>query len=151
MSTQQLLYSIRILIIHPTLTSEEISAALNLKPRMIKTVGQPRLGPKGNPLGGVWPDTRWSVWEVRNGDRYFFTRLDKVLERFSQHRDFLRRVAETGGETNFIIDLPGGANIGDVLTERAVARLADLKGSFGMEVFPLMNPREDEYIWPGDQ
>lgn len=90
------------------------------------------------------------MWEVRNGDRYFFTRLEKLLDRFSKHRDFLRRVAETGGETNFIIDLPGKANIGDLLSERAVARLADLKGSLGVEVFPRMNRRDDEQIWADD-
>ncbi len=146
-----LLYSIRILIIHPTLEPDEISNELNLNPDTKHCVGQPIQTPKGNPLGGLWPDTRWSISEVRNGDRYFFTRLDKLLDRFSQHRSFLRRIAETGGEINFIIELPGGANIGDVLTERTVARLTDLKGSLGVEVFPVMNPEEDEYIWPDDQ
>ena len=146
----ELQYSIRVLIIHPTLTSEEISDALGLKPRMVKTVGQPRQDPKGNLLGGVYPDTRWSVWEVRNGDRSFFTRLDKLLDRFSKHRDFLRRVAETGGTTDFIIGLCGKENIGDVLSEQSVAKLADLKGSLGVEVFPRMNPREDDHIWADD-
>ena len=149
MSTE-LLYCIRVLIIHPTLTPEEISGELSLKPRMSKCVGQARRTPKGTPMAGVWPDTRWSVREVRNDDRYFFTRLDKLLDRFRQHRDFLRRIAETGGETHFIIELPGGANIGDTLTEQSVAKLADLKGSLDVEVFPGMNPMEDEYIWSDD-
>ncbi len=149
MSTH-LQYSIRVLIIHPTLTSDEISRELNLQPRSIKSVGQPRLGRTGQSLGGVWPDTRWSVSEVRNGDRSFFKRLDKLLDRFSEHRAFLRRIAETGGRTNFIIDLPGQANIGDTLTERTVAKLADLKGSLGVEVFPNANPEEEEYIWADD-
>ena len=146
----ELLYCIRVLITHPTLTPDEISDELNLNPDVSMCVGQPRRGPKGKPLPGVYLDTRWSVQEVRNGDRYFFTRLDKLLDRFSQHRDFLRRVAETGGRTNFIIELPGEVNIGNTLTERTVAKLADLKGSLGVEVFPGMNPMEDEYIWPDD-
>lgn len=146
MSTE-LLYCIRVLIIHPTITPEEISDEFNLNPDVSMCVGQPRRTPKGNPLSGVWPDTRWSVQEVRNGDRYFFTRLDRLLDQFSRHRDFLRRVAETGGETNFIIELPGEANIGDTLTERTVARLADLKGLLGVEVFPGMKPMKDEHIW----
>ena len=146
----KLQYSIRILIIHPTLTPDEISDALNLNPDTDQCVGQPRQTPRGEPTGGVWPDTRWSVSEVRNGDRRFFTRLDKLLDRFGKHRDFLRRVAETGGRTSFIIELPGEENIGSVLTEQAVAKLADLKGSLGVEVFPRMNPREEEYIWADD-
>ena len=144
------LYSIRVLIVHPTLTPDEISAALNLYPSTSQCVGQLRRGPKGNLLSGIWPDTRWSVSEVRNGDRYFFTCLDKLLDRFSRHRDFLRKIAETGGETNFIIELRGEENIGDTLTERTVARLADLKGSLGVEVFPIMNPRADKHIWADD-
>ena len=146
MSTE-LQYSIRVLIIHPTLTPDEISDALNLNPDTNQCVGQPRETPRGKPIGGVWPDTRWSVSEVRNGDRLFFTRLDKLLDRFSPYRDFLRRVAESGGRTNFIIGLCGEENIGDTLSEQTVVKLADLKGSLGVEVFPLMNPREDEYIW----
>ena len=148
--SDELLYCIRVLITHPTLTPEELSGEFSLKPRMSKCVGQPRRTPKGTPMPGVWPDTRWSVQEVRNGDRYFFTRLDKLLDRFSQHRDFLRRIAETGGRTNFIIELPGEANIGNTLTEQSIAKLADLKGSLGVEVFPGMKPMEDEYIWPDD-
>ena len=144
------LYSIRILIVHPTLTPDEISAEFNLEPDMSQWVGQPRRGPKGNLWSGVWPDTKWSVWEVRNGDRYFFTCLDKLLDRFSLHRDFMRKIAETGGETNFIVQLPGRMNIGDTLTERTVARLADLKGSLGVEVFPNVNPMADEHIWADD-
>ena len=146
----ELRYSIRVLIIHPKLTPDEISDALNLNPDVEQCVGQPRQTPRGEPTGGVWPDTRWSVSEIRNGERFFFTRLDKLLDRFSKYRDFLRRVAETGGKTNFIIGLCGEANIGSVLTEQAIAKLADLKGSLGVEVFPRMNPREDEYIWADD-
>lgn len=149
MSTE-LKYSIRVLIIHPTLTPDEISDALNLNPDTNQRVGQPRQTPSGTPIGGVWPDTRWSVSEVRNGERLFFTRLDKLLDRFSKYRDFLRRIAESGGRTNFIIGLCGEENIGDVLSEQTVAKLADLKGSLGVEVFPRMNPREDEYIWADD-
>ena len=138
--SDELQYSIRVLIIHPALTPDEISDEFNLNPDMSECVGQPCVTPKGKPLGGVYPDTRWSVWEVRNGDRYFFRRLDRLLDRFSKHRDFLRRVAETGGETNFIIELPGEENIGDVLSEQTVAKLADLNGSLGVEVFPGMKP-----------
>ena len=98
-------------------------------------------------MSGVWPDTRWSVSEVVNGDRLFFLRLDKLLDRFGQHRDFLRRIAETGGRTNFIIELPGEVNIGSTLTEQSVAKLADLKGSLGVEVFPGMKAMDDERIW----
>ena len=144
------LYSIRVLIIHPTLTPDEISDEFNLEPDTSKCVGQPRRDGRGDLLSGTWPDTRWSVVEVRNGDRYFFTRLDKLLDRFSLHRDFLRKIAETGGTTNFIIQLPGEENIGDTLTERTIARLADLKGSLGVEVFPNTNPRADKHIWADD-
>ena len=149
MSTE-LQYSIRVLIIHPTLTPDEISDALNLDPDVSMSVGQPRQTLRGKPLGGVWPDTRWSVSEVRNGERFFITRLDKLLDRFSKYRNFLRRVAETGGKTNFIIGLCGEENIGDGLSEQAIAKLADLKGSLGVEVFPRINRREDEYIWADD-
>ena len=149
--SDELLYCIRILIVHPTLTPDEISAEFNLEPDMTQCVGQLRRGPKGNLLSGVWPDTRWSVSEVRNGDRYFFTCLDKLLDRFSLHRDFLRKIAETGGRTNFIVELPGGRmNVGDTLTEQTVAKLADLKGSLGLEVYPIVNPMPDERIWADD-
>ena len=146
----KLRYSIRVLIVHPTLTPDEISDALNLNPDTEHCVGQPRRTPRGEATGGVWPDTRWSVEEIRNGERFFFKRLDKLLDRFGKYRDFLRRVAETGGRTNFIVGLCGEENIGDTLSEQAVARLADLKGSLGVEVFPRMNRRADEYIWADD-
>ena len=145
------LYCIRILITHPTLTSDEISDEFNLEPDVSHCVGQPRRGPKGNLWPGVWPDTKWSISEVRNGERHFFTRLGKLLDRFSLHRDFMRKIAETGGETLFIIELPGGRmNVGDTLTEQTVAKLADLKGSLGLEVYPIMNPMVDEHIWADD-
>ena len=43
----KLRYSIRVLIVHPTLAPDEISDALNLNPDISHWVGQPRRTPQG--------------------------------------------------------------------------------------------------------
>jgi hypothetical protein len=50
---------VELFIVHPTMSPAEISAALSLEAHFAHPVGEPRKTPKGRPLAGRYPDTRW--------------------------------------------------------------------------------------------
>jgi len=53
--------------------------------------------------------------------------------------EFIRSLAETGGSTSIIIQLPGKSNKGDEMNRINLRRLAALKINLGIEVFPEYN------------
>ncbi|ESQ91809.1 hypothetical protein ABAC460_05580 [Asticcacaulis sp. AC460] len=128
-------YSVRLLIRHPTIDPEAISSALSLAPSRSWRVGTPRMGPKGDPLPGVYRDTVWS-WRTKREDREFVASLREMLIVLEPQSEFLDMLILSGGRVSLVLDLSGLHNTGDVLKADDLQRLARLNIEFSIEVFP---------------
>jgi len=134
------IYSIRLLIRHPTIDPALITARLGLTPNMAQTVGHERRTPIGTRLPGVYQHSAWShVFEVE-GRRHFTKDIVPFLSRLEESGTFLRELTDTGGSVSLCLHLPGHVNIGDVIRWQDLQRMAALHMSLSIEVFPNYRP-----------
>jgi hypothetical protein len=104
---------VEILIIHPTMTPADITAALALEAKVTHCVGDERRTPRGTLLEGSYRDTRWrhSVrYELRN--QWFADKITTLVDRLMPHKEFLRQLRATGGKATIIIQLLGDGYVG---------------------------------------
>ncbi|WP_181969887.1 hypothetical protein [Paraburkholderia sp. DHOC27] len=65
-------FDLRLLIKHPALTRESITAHMNMQPMHGWSVGMPRRTPSATLLGGFYDETYWGYSERIKGRRDFF-------------------------------------------------------------------------------
>jgi hypothetical protein len=129
-------YKIRLLIKHPSTDPADISDRLGIKPGLARKVGDQRLTPIGRALPGVYRETTWSHSEPSSGGRHFFAAIVRLIDQLEPNREYIKGLVETGGYVGLIADLGGRVNIGDEMDWQQLSRLAAMKISLGVEVFP---------------
>lgn len=130
------LYTVDLLIKHPTLLPAEITAALGMTPQYFWQRGELRHSPDGTRLDGVYPDTMWRRVIKKEGSRRFFVDATEFVEQLRPHREFFARLTSEGGRATLIIDLAGDVNMGDTLEPDTLRTISDLGIRLGVEVFP---------------
>jgi hypothetical protein len=135
-------FDVQLFIVHPTLSPGEISAELGLAASHSHCVGQQRVTPKGTLLVGNYPDTRWRFSERYETDgQWFAAKITVLVERLVPHRDFLRRLAATGGRSDIIVQFLGDGYFGDSIPRSTLAKLIDLELDLSIECFVV--PQSD--------
>lgn len=92
-------FKLALIVGHPELSAEEIATAFDLPPRMMQTVGQPKITPSGRTLPGNWRETKL-IFEISR-EPFHFEDFDmeetmwKLLESFDGA--YTANLAETGG------------------------------------------------------
>jgi hypothetical protein len=131
-------FDLDLLIVHPTLTPEEITAGLGLLPKSVQAVGQPRRTPKGTPLQGVYRDTRWRHCRLHEtANQWFVQALVDFVEELRPCKTFLRTLRSTGGEAQVIIQFLGDGYFGDTIPLSTLSLLTELGLDLGLEVFMI--------------
>lgn len=129
---------IELFIRHPSLTPQEITAALGLEARFAHGAGGRRKAPDGTLLDGVYRDTRWrhSIrHELR--DQWFADKVAALVDRLVPHRDFLHSLRDTGGAASIMVQFLGDGYLGDELSADTLAKMADLRLDLGLEVYDV--------------
>lgn len=128
-------FDVELFIVHPSLDPAEIERALGMKGRSHR-VGESRRTPKGTPLSGVYPETRW-----RHSIRHTFTTqwftpavVDFVAS-LESHKEFLSSLRETGGSATVILQFLGDGYLADNIPQSTLAKLGELGLSLGIECF----------------
>ena len=125
-----------LLIVHPTMTPEDISGVLGLEAHFARRVGDPRKTPKGTSLGGTYPDTRWRHC-VRHEltQQWFADKIAAMIDTLKPHRAFLHHVRATGGTAEIVVQFLGDGYAGDSLSADVLAAMSDLRLDLGIECF----------------
>jgi hypothetical protein len=129
---------VELFIRHPSLTPPEITAALGLEGHIAHRVGDPRKTPKGTPLQGHYPDTRWrhSIrHELR--DQWFADKIAMLVDRLIPHKEFLHHLRATGGSAMVIVQFLGDGYLGDCVQLDALSKMVDLQLDFGVECYQV--------------
>jgi hypothetical protein len=127
-------------IVHPSIDPCEITLALGLEPSNAHRFGDRRATPKGRPLEGTYPDSRWrhSVRHEIKG-RFFAGKIDELLDQLLPHRDFLHQLRATGGQATLIVYFIDGY-FADSIANETLSKAVDLQLDWGIEC--LMTPQE---------
>ena len=129
---------VELFIVHPTISPDQISAALGLEGHFAHCVGDPRRTPKGALLEGRYKDTRWRH-SIRYDlmDQWFAEKIAAFVDSLVPHKQFLHSVRATGGTAEIIIQFLGDGYFGDSVALDTLAKMTDLQLSFGIECFNL--------------
>lgn len=129
-------YRIRVLLTHPEIDLQVITATTGLSPSRHWTKGDKRVTPHGRELPGFHQASMWSYWVDVENTREFADSVAKVLDLMAPARAVIHDLISTNGQATLIIELSGTRNIGDVIAPAALAKIAGLGLSLGIEVFP---------------
>lgn len=129
-------FDVELFIVHPTMRPEEISAALSLEAKFFHCVGEPRRTPKGTPVPGVNPDTRWRHTLRHDAQgQHFADAVVAFVRSLEPHAPFLSRIRSTGGRAQVILQFLGDGYLGDKIPRATLASLVDLDLDLGIEVY----------------
>jgi hypothetical protein len=129
-------FLVQLFVVHPAMSPEAISSALGLEAHNAQAAGEPRKTPKGTPLPGIYPDTRWrhSV-ECAVTDQWFAAEVTRFVDRLEPHRAFLAGLRSTGGKVSVIIQLLGDGYLSDEIPATTLAKLVELQLGLAFESF----------------
>ena len=141
MPTYEYVASLRVL--HPNMSSYQISDGLKLEPTKWRDVGTERMAKNGRKLGGVYKESLWSLNLCNSGKidanelqfEDFVARQNKVL---SKHHEFLKIVRDTGGSIEYFVGWygNGGVNMDIVLDPKLMKSTSELGISIVLCAYP---------------
>lgn len=132
---EQTSFQLRLVLRHPKWTSKFITDQLGLSPTSTHSIGQPRVAPNGERIGGIYDETIWRMSNRHEGNGHFFDIILLLLEKLEKNCVFLTSLEQTGGSSSIIVDLDGSRGAGDVITWAAMKRISDLRINLSIEVF----------------
>jgi Domain of unknown function (DUF4279) len=129
-------FHIELFVVHPTLEPADISTALGLEAHFAHRVGDPRRTPKGAPLSGNYPDTRWRHCVERNvTDQWYASEVTRLLDNLEPHKAFFADLKSTGGKACVIIQFFGDG-WSDEIPRATLAKLVELELALAIECYP---------------
>lgn len=120
------------------MTPAEITAALGLEGHFAHRVGDQRRTPKGTPLAGQYPDTRWRHrirYELR--DQWFADKIASLVDHLMPHKEFLSHLRATGGRASVIVQFLGDGYLGDEVPLDTLSKMVELQLDFGIECYSV--------------
>jgi hypothetical protein len=130
-------YNIIFRIRHPSIDPDKLTKRFRMKPHRFWKVGEFRRFPHGDVLKTRNKDSFWSCSEDYVGKvRTFFGKVDRLANRLKRHKAFLHQISAASGKSEIYIQLHGDENIGDTLSPKTLALLAELNIFLSVEVFP---------------
>jgi hypothetical protein len=128
-------FGLNLVIRHPTVDPDEITARLGISPRTKWTSGEARKTPTGTPLGGTNKESAWGYVAEFGDESRFADELQKLVDFVHPHKAFFRSITETGGRAFAFVQLPGDVGVGDEISWQVLEKLGDLRISLSVEVF----------------
>ncbi len=129
-------FDIDLLISHPTLPPEAITAAMRWRPHITHAAGAPRRATNGATIPGRYPDTRWRYeWTYVTREQWFADALAAAALALEKRATFLRRLLDSGGKVHLSVQFLGDGYFGDAIDPDTLGRLARLGVNLGIEVF----------------
>ena len=114
----------------------QISKELDLLPDVAFRAGSVRVLPNGNTLPGLATESRWSYVYYLSKTSRLSKSIEEIVAFLELHAVFVRKLCLEGGTLELYIQLPGDLNIGDAISWGLLKKMAQLRISLGLEVFP---------------
>jgi hypothetical protein len=131
-------FSVDLLIVHPTLDPEEITAAMGLRAHSQHRVSDPRQTSSGLNLPGKYRGTRWRHSRRFEVDgQHFASRLTELVDDLTHRRAFFQEMIATGGSGELILQFLGDGYHGDTIARGTLTKLSGLGLDLGIECFAV--------------
>ncbi|MHA6824549.1 DUF4279 domain-containing protein [Ralstonia pseudosolanacearum] len=128
-------FSVSLRIFTQTVEPDEICKMLGLEPKWKHRIGEPRVNPKGQILGGVYKKSYCSFRLARVNDEKLHEMLDRVLESLAKNKQLFHRIRDEGGQTEFFIGWYSSGNTADTFDYSLLEKISDLKIDLSLDVY----------------
>ena len=128
-------FAVSLRVFSQTIDPSEICTQLGLVPKWRHKIGEPRVNPKGVPLGGFYDSSYCSFSLIRQGEEELHEMLDRIVGELLPHKDLLCRIRDDGGRTEFFIGWYSTGNTGDTFTCTLLRRLGELQIDLALDVY----------------
>lgn len=113
----------------------EISTQLGWKPKWNHKIGEPRINPKGVPLGGVYDSSYCSFNLTRLDKEELNETLGRVVQELLHYKELFHRIRADGGRSEFFIGWYSPGNTGDSFDYGLLGKLAELQIDLALDVY----------------
>ena len=144
--TQPYWFSVSIRIWHPSINPELISSGLGIEPDHCHEAGARRRTPRGDLLGGTYPESYWCANPFGIRD---YSSLDNIAEEVLQDsivllkpkREFLQSLVKGGGRVSVDVGSHGDRNYALELSPLLLSDFASLGVAIVHDVYPVAQRR----------
>lgn len=140
-------YSVSLRIRTKTIDPFFIAEQLELTPKWINKIGEPRTTPKGLPLGGTYEISYCSFPLPRQDDEELHELLNRVVDSLTKHVALFNEICSSGGNVEFFIGWNSTGNTGDTFRHNLLKKLGELQIDLALDVYgetPTVESVENE-------
>jgi hypothetical protein len=111
-----------------------------MEPKWTHQIGEPRITPDGELLGGVYDCNYCSFSLWRQNDENVDTEvlesvLSKMTDRLIVHKDMFLRIKNGGGSVEFFVGWFAGSNNGAIFNAALLKRMGELGLDLSLDVY----------------
>lgn len=128
-------FSVSLRLFTKTVEPDEICALLGLGAKWKNKIGEPRVNPKGTPIGGFYESSYCSFRLVQIDGERLHDMLNRVAENLAKHKQLFHRIRDEGGRTEFFVGWYSPGNTGDTFSHGLLEKFADLKIDLALDVY----------------
>jgi len=134
-------YCVSLSITHPSITPDEITAALKIEPSRFHIKGEQRFTPKGKPLEGKYQENFWRFtpheeYRVSASDIYLEDYLLSLNKEYASHKDYFSKLVTTGGYIEYCVGwLEGDHNLMATLSPELLRSTGELHIAIGIDAY----------------
>lgn len=128
-------HSVSLRFFSQTADLDDVCSRLGLTPKWLQKIGEPRISPKGLPLGGSYDRSYCSVkLEIHETDDVHQT-LERAVLNLIHHKDVLHDVRRGGGRVEFFVGWHSVGNTGDTFDFDLLTKIGVLGIDLALDVY----------------
>ncbi|AXW63938.1 hypothetical protein CJO94_19310 (plasmid) [Ralstonia solanacearum] len=128
-------YAVSLRFFSKTFDLDDVCSQLNLSPKWLNKIGEPRINPKGTPLGGVYDCSYCSVILEPHEAEELHETLERVAVGLMQYKDLFQAIRRDGGRAEFFIGWYSTGNTGDTFDSGLLKKLGELEIDLAFDVY----------------
>lgn len=128
-------FAVSLRVFSHSVSPDEICAQLELEPKWQHKIGEPRMNPKGIPLGGVYDSSYCSFNLIRLNDEELHEMFGRIVDDLFHHKALFHRVRDEGGRSEFFIGWYSPGNTGDTFSHDLLVKLGELRIDLALDVY----------------
>lgn len=128
-------YAVSLRFFSKTFDLADVCSQIKLIPKWLNKMGEPRVSPKGIPLGGVYDCSYCSVNLVPHEVEELHETLERFAVDFMQYKNLFQAIRRDGGRAEFFIGWYSTGNTGDTFDSELLKRLGELGVDLAFDVY----------------
>ncbi|MHA6903609.1 hypothetical protein ACEQ38_23580 [Ralstonia syzygii subsp. celebesensis] len=128
-------YAVSLRFFSKTVDLGDVCSQLKLSPKWLNKMGEPRVSPKGTPLGGVYDCSYCSVGLEPHEAEELHETLERVAVGLMQYKNVFQAIRRDGGRAEFFIGWYSTGNTGDTFDSELLKKLGELEIDLAFDVY----------------